>query len=130
MEPIERSISPAVSTKVMPTAITVTGAVCCTMLTRFDGVAKPSSRSRIANAAKISEEAAVDDEAARPRAGKSALGRRKGARVCGKLIWRRRAPISARRDAAKSCQPCATLALVTVSTGATTKAGAALPISP
>ncbi len=53
MEPMERSISPAVSTNTIPTAITVTGAVCCTMFRRLDGVANPSSRRTMEKTTKI-----------------------------------------------------------------------------
>ena len=53
IEPIDRSISPAVSTKTMPTAMTVTGAVCWTMLRRLRVVRKPSSRRTIENATRM-----------------------------------------------------------------------------
>ena len=49
IDPIDRSISPAVSTKTMPTAITVTGAVCWTMLRRLRAVRNPSSHRTIEN---------------------------------------------------------------------------------
>jgi hypothetical protein len=52
-EPIERSISPADSTKTIPTAMTVTGAVSCTMFSKLETVRKPSSLKRTANTAKI-----------------------------------------------------------------------------
>ena len=47
IDPIDRSISPAVSTNTMPTAMTVTGAVCWTMLRRLRAVRNPSSRRTI-----------------------------------------------------------------------------------
>jgi hypothetical protein len=49
MDPMDRSISPAVSTNTMPTAITVTGAVCWTMLRRLRAVRNPSSRRTMEN---------------------------------------------------------------------------------
>ena len=64
-EPSERSISPALSTKTTATAITLTGVVCRTMLSKFVWLRKPSSRSVTAKKTKISTKREVDDVAAR-----------------------------------------------------------------